>query len=116
MTSRASPDAGRVGHHQPGRRAGPPRPQHRRHVAPVHPGPGPFAQVVPGVADRGRVRLDADHRPARPDRRGQRSGEQPGPAVQVERHVTRPRLEPGQDSVGQHVGRGRDAPARTRPR
>src|SRR5208337_2314402 len=82
------------------------------------PRPGPPAQVVPGVTDRGGVRLDADHCPVRPDRRSQRSSEEPRTAVKIERHVTGPWPERGHDGLGQHVGgTGMDLPehARTDP-
>ena len=62
---------------------------------------------MPGVADRRVVGLHADDRPARADQRGQHPGEQARAAVQVERHITRPGLETGQDGIGQHVRRGR---------
>ena len=81
--------------------------QYRRHIAPVDPGPWPFPQVVPGVADRRVVGLHADDRPAGTDRRGQYPGEQARAAVQIQRRVTRLGLQAGQDGGGQRIRRGR---------
>src|SRR5580693_9857079 len=60
------PGAWRVGDGHPGR-GEPAAAQHRRHVTPVYPRPGPLPQVVPRIPDGDRVRLDADHGAAWPD-------------------------------------------------
>ena len=112
MTSRANPDARRVGHYQPGRRQRSPlgsalavAAQHRRHVAPVYPRPGPLAQVVPGVPDRGRrpPRCRPPSRPARPPGPALR---RTGPAPQYRSSATSPGCGPSADSdgLGQRVG------------
>ena len=61
--------------------------QHPAGVAPVAPWPRASPAGCAGVADRGPVGLHPGHLAGGADGRGQHPGEQPGPAVQVQRGV-----------------------------
>ena len=62
-------------------------------------------EVGLGVVDRGPVALDGDHVAGRPDRLGERAGEQPDPGVEVDGPLPRLRLQAAEHGVGQRVGR-----------
>ena len=73
-------------------------------------------QVVPRVADRAGVRLDADHRAVRADRLGQHAREQARAAVQVQHDVAGRRAQRAEPRPPRERSPRPDAPARTWPR